>query len=95
MFHKALCWVHFFFLLKNNSFFGLKHHLYAADTQIYTSFFAEDITQSSIVVQNCMLAIHVWMNQNILELNPSKKEFMIIGDLSQCKKVLIFSQLDF
>ena len=37
--------------------FGLEHPLYAGDTQIYTSFVAEDITQSLIVVQNCMLAI--------------------------------------
>ena len=37
--------------------FGLKHHLYADDTHIYTSFVAEDITQSLIFVQNCMLAI--------------------------------------
>ena len=42
--------------------FGLKHHLYPDDTQIYTSFVAEDIAQSLIVVQNCMLAIQVWMN---------------------------------
>ena len=37
--------------------FGLKHYLYADDTQIYTSFVAEDITQSLIIVYNCMLAI--------------------------------------
>ena len=67
--------------------FGLKHHFYADDTQIYTSFVAEDIAQSLIVLKNCMLAIQVWMNQNMLKLNPSKTEFMIIGNLTQQKKV--------
>ena len=37
--------------------FGLKHHFYADDTQIYTVYVAENITQSLIVVQNCMFAI--------------------------------------
>ena len=67
----------------------VKYHLYADDTQIYTSFVAEDIAQS-LIVQNCMLAIQVWMNQNMLKPNPSKTEFMIIGNLTcltQRKKV--------
>ena len=55
-----------------------KHHLYADDTHIYTPFVAEDITQSLIVVQNCMLVIQVWINQNMLKFNP-KTEFMVIG----------------
>ena len=68
--------------------FGLKHHLYADDRQIYTYFVTEDITQSLIVVQNYMLAIQVWINQNMLKINPSKTEFMIIGNLTQRKKVV-------
>ena len=67
--------------------FGLKHHLYADDTQIYTSFVAKNITQSLIVVENCMLAIQVWSNQNMLKLNPSRTEVMIIGNSTQRKKV--------
>ena len=66
--------------------FGFKQHLYVDDTQIYTAFVAEDIAQSLIVVHNFMLAIQVWMNQNMLKLNPSKTVFMIIGNLTQRKK---------
>ena len=32
----------------------------------------EYIAQSLILVQKCMLSIQVWMNQNMLKLNPSK-----------------------
>ena len=99
VFRKALCWVYFFTVYTTLSSiitaFGLKHHLYADDTQIYTTYVAEDITQSLIVVQNGMLAIQVWKNQNRLKLNPSKTEFMIVGKSTQRKKLLIFSKLNF
>ena len=57
VFRKALCWVHFFFTIYTTPLssiitaIGLKHHLYADATQIYTSFVAEYIAQSLIVVQ--------------------------------------------
>ena len=53
----------------------------------YTHLLCRYIAQSLIFVQNCMLEIQVWMNQNILKLNPSKTEFMIISNLTQRKKV--------
>ena len=44
----------------------------------YTSFFAENITLSLIVLQNCMLTIEVCIDQNMMKLNPSKTEIMEI-----------------
>ena len=75
--------------------FVLEHHLYADSRHIYTFFVAEDITQSLIVVQNYMLAIQVRMNQNKLKLNPSETEFMIIGNLTQRKKVAHIFPVEF
>ena len=86
VFRKALCWVHFFLLLYTTPLssiitaFGLKHHK-------YTHLLCRYIAQSLFFVQNCMLEIQVWMNQNILKLNPSKTVFMIISNLTQRKKV--------
>ena len=38
------------------------------------------------VLHNCMLAIQVWMDQNMLKLNPSQTELMVIGNITQRKK---------
>ena len=67
--------------------FGLKHHLYGDDTQIYTSFVAKNIPQSLIFLKNCFVAIQAWLDQNMLKLNPSKTYFLIIGNWSQRKIV--------
>ena len=65
--------------------FSLKHHLYADDTHIYTAFVAENRTQSLIIIvlHNCMLAIQVWMDQNMLKLNLSQTELVVIGNITQ------------
>ena len=31
----------------------------------------------------CVMAIHVWMDQNMLKLNPNKTEFMVIGNINK------------
>ena len=80
-------YVNYSFQLNSNSFWSEASPLYADDTEIYTSFVTEDIIQSLIVVQSSMLVIQVWMNQNMLKLNPSKTEFMTIGNSTQRKKI--------
>ena len=66
--------------------FDLKHHLYAVDTQKYTSFVAEDIT-----IFKCCTKLYAGNpgldESKMLKLNPSKTEFVIIGNLTQWKKV--------
>ena len=42
-----------------------------------------------------MLAIQIWINQNMLKINPSSKtEFMISGNLTQPKKVADIFQVE-
>ena len=41
-----------------------------------------------------MLAIQVWMNQNMLKPNRSTTEFMIIGNLTQRKKIAHISPVE-
>ena len=53
----------------------------------YTHLSLQKITQFLIVVHNCMLAIQIWMNKNMLKPNPSKTEFMVIGNSTQRKKI--------
>ena len=55
-------------------------------THTPTHFVAEHITQSLIVLHNCLLVIQIWMDQNKLKLNHSKTEFVIIRNLCQRNK---------
>jgi len=61
---------------------SLNHYLYADDTQLFLSFhpsnFHSDITHS----QNALQQISSWMTANLLTLNSSNIEFLLI-DLKQ------------
>ena len=70
---------------------NLSYHLYADDTQIYTSInpTQADADIAVLKIERCIDEIRQWMNANFLKLNDSKTEFIIVGNNVQISKVSI------
>ena len=66
---------------------SLKHHLYADDTQIYTSFNTSNMNSKMSDLQSTLISVQDWMFANKLKLNPDKTEFMLLGNKAQQNKV--------
>ncbi len=62
-------------------------HMYADDTQLYLPFKPEDYDTAITQMQNCLADIRRWMNENMLKLNDTKTEFMVIGKTSSLRKL--------
>ena len=58
---------------------SLNHHLYADDTQIFFSFYAPDFPSNISYLFNVLQHISSWMTANLLTLNTSKTEFLLIS----------------
>src|SRR5271156_2499648 len=66
---------------------GMKCHFYADDTQLYTSFSVNDSSTSTKLISDCIADIRSWMQSNLLKLNESKTEVVMIGTKQQLSKV--------
>lgn len=66
---------------------GIEIHLYADDTQLYTSFKPEESEQALDSLEMCIEEIRIWMGKHYLKLNDSKTEFMIFGAPRDIDKV--------
>jgi len=71
---------------------SLDHHLYALmnndhDTQIFFSFHPLNFDSSISHLQNALPNISSWMTANLLTLNSSMTEFLLIGLKNQLAKI--------
>src|SRR6218665_252640 len=71
-------------LIKSSS---VDHHLYADNTQLFISFSPASFFTSIAHLLSVVNQISQWMSYNLLCLNPSKTEFIIIGLPAQIKKI--------
>src|SRR6218665_3129507 len=66
---------------------SVDHHLYADDTQLFISLSPTSFSTSIAHLLSVANQISQWMSSNLLCLNPSKTEFIIIGLPAQIKKI--------
>ena len=66
---------------------SLNHHLYADDTQLFLSLLLTHFDSSIDHLHNALHRISSWMTANLLTLNASKTEFLLIGLSKQLAKI--------
>ena len=60
---------------------GMQLHMYADDCQLYTTFKASDINQTALNMKILIDDIRSWHSDNMLKLNDSKTEMMVISSI--------------
>ena len=67
---------------------SIQFHFYADDTQLYVSFSSSDSSQSLTKLSTTLDLVHTWFCANRLAVNPSKTEYLLIGNNIQRSKVI-------
>ena len=65
----------------------IKVHLYADDTQLYLAFDPSGGCSEVDLMMDCIEEVRLWMEANMLKLNDSKTEYMLLGSKNALKKV--------
>jgi len=63
-------------------------HFYADDTQLYISFSADDSSYNLALLSSTLDSVYTWFQSNRLSVNPSKTEFLLIGNPRQKQKII-------
>src|SRR6476469_3503706 len=63
-------------------------HFYADDTQLYISFSSSDSLTSLSLLSTTLDAVYSWLVSNRLSVNPSKTEYLLIGNPQQLEKII-------
>lgn len=63
-------------------------HFYADDTQLYISFSSIDSASSLSLLSSTLDSVYDWLHSNRLTVNPSKTEYLLIGNVQQQRKII-------
>src|SRR5207244_4734210 len=65
----------------------VSYHLYAVDTQLYISFPSSDADYNLSILSSTLDSVYSWLTCNRLSVNPSKTEYLLIGNSQQRAKL--------
>src|SRR5438445_4329934 len=67
---------------------SVSFHLYADDTQLYISFSSSDSVSNLNTLSSTLDSVYTWLSSNRLSVNPSKTEYLLLGNPQQRSKLV-------